>query len=379
MTPAAWWFAAWAALPPYPQDAPIPPQPPPFGGVDIVFRDDDGPSPITIFMNFDGAELGACSPSSSRRNCHWYNNDPIAPFSGDLQTRLAIVQAMRRNTDAMGVRVTTLRPEDGDYVMVVYGGTAEEYGALGSAPAGDCGDQIPNEIAFAHLDGELAPWVIAGATTALHEAAHTWGLDHVDLEREIMFPAGGNTPTAFDDRCHRVVDDVALSDGEPTCPDVNVQLCGARGQQNSQASLGALFGPAYVDIEPPRLALRSPEDGQYFQAPASIDVVLDVYDDLHPQSYTMWTWYGDGPRPTDPTMTLVPGFRIEQLPVGSWSFHIAVADEAGHETQLDFDVEVGVDPPPEPEGSGCRVAPIAPPWPHLAVLPALLVVVRRRR
>jgi hypothetical protein len=362
-----------------PYDGYVPPQPPVFGDGDVGFRHRDLGSPTTLFVNFDGIELDSCSPSNSKKDCHWYNNDPIAAFSGNIQARVAILDAMRRHVDAYGVRVTGARPDDGDYTMVVYGGTEEEFGALGSAPSGDCLDSRPNEIAFAHLDGELTEWVVAGSTTALHEAAHTWGLDHIDLPTEIMYPEGDNTPTAFDDACHRIVADTSLGDGEPSCPDFNTDICGATGQQNSHAALTQLFGPAYVDVTVPRLELVSPDDGEYFQAPAAFDVVLEVVDDLHPQSYTMWTWYGDGPRPDDSTITPAPGFTVEDLPVGTWSFHVAIADEAGYETQLDFEIEVGVDPPPDPESGGCRVATPVPPLPLAAILPALLVLARRRR
>jgi hypothetical protein len=361
-----------------PYDGYVPPQPPPFGDGDVAFRDRELGTPTALFVNFDGIDLGSCSPSNSKKNCHWYNNDPIAEFSGDMQARVAILDAMRRHTEDYGVRITGQRPEDGNYTMVVYGGTEEEFGALGSAPSGDCLDSLPNEIAFAHLDGELAPWVVAGSTTALHEAAHTWGLDHIDLSTEIMYPEGDNTPTAFDDACHRIVADTSLADGEPSCPDFNTDLCGASGQQSSHAALSELFGPAYVDVTAPRLELVSPDDGQYFQAPATFDVVLETIDDLHPQPYTMWTWYGDGPRPEDPTTTVTPGFVVEGLPVGTWSFHVAIADEAGHEVQLDFEIEVGVDPPPDPEESGCRVATRTPPG-LAAILPVVLAFVRRRR
>jgi hypothetical protein len=111
--------------------------------------------------------------------------------------------------------------------------------------------------------------------------------------------------------------------------------------------------------------------------------VLDIVDDLHPQAYTMWTWYGDGPRPDDPTTTVAPGFRVEALPVGTWSFHVALADEAGNESQLDFEIEVGVDPPRPPGDEGCRVGAQggdrAGGRAALAILPLLLVQRRRRR
>jgi len=50
---------------------------------------------------------------------------------------------------------------------------------------------------------------------------------------------------------------------------------------------------------------------------------------------------------------------VVALPVGTWAFHVELADEAGNATRLDFDIEVGVDPPPEPSeegGGGCAVA-----------------------
>ncbi len=373
---AGFWLA-WG--PRYAQDAPIPPQPPAFGAQDSSFRAREVGTPITLFVNFDGVELGSCSPSNSKKDCHWYNNEPIAAFSGDLQAKVAILDAMRRHTDHYGVQITATRPDHGDYAMVVYGGTEEEFGALGSAPSGDCFDSRPNEIAFVHLDGEFASWIVAGSTTALHEAAHTWGLDHIDLESEIMFPAGDNSPTSFDDRCHRIVGDTDLTDGEPSCAEINTSSCGSAGQQNSHLVLSELFGPAYVDVSPPVLELTAPRDGEYFQGPASFDVVLEIRDDLHPQSYTMWTWYGDGPRPADSTTTLSPGFRVEALPIGTWSFHVAVADEAGHEAQLDFEIEVGVDPPPDPEPDGCRSGGAGPRSPMATILPVLLAWRRRRR
>jgi hypothetical protein len=369
-----------------PYDGVVPPQPPPFGEGDTVLRTRKLGTPTTVYVNFDGIDLGSCSPSNAKKNCHWYNHDPIAPFSGDLQTRVAILDAMRRHVDDFGIRVTGARPNDGDYTMVVYGGTEEEYEALGSAPSGDCNDTRPNEIAFAHLDGDRVQWIVAGSTTALHEAAHTWGLDHIDLETEIMYPEGDDSPTAFDERCHRIVDGTDLSDGEPSCPDVNAALCEATTQQSSYAVLRRLFGPGYADVTAPVVRLAALEDGAYFQAPASFDVVLEIEDDLHPQGYEMWTWLGDEARPAEATRTLAPGFAVEALPTGTWSFHVVVADAAGNEGRLDFEIEVGVDPPPQPDDEGgCRVAGAHAPrasWAATAALvfgPIALVVRRRRR
>lgn len=316
-------------------------------------------TPTTVFVNFDGVTLSECNPSNSKRNCHWYNvGKTIPPFSGSVQTKVSVLQAMRRDTADFGIRITALRPpDDEDYAMVVYGGTEAQFGTLGSAPAGDCLDANPNEIAFAHVDGELVEWINGGATTALHEAAHSWGLDHVEQDHTIMFPTADDQPTAFGHGCYPVVADVALTPGMASCPELNEELCGDANAQHAPDVLERLFGGPYVDARGPTIALVEPGDGQYFQAPADFDVVLEIDDDLHPQVYQASLWLGDDPKP-EPKPFIEDHFRVVGLPVGTWAFHVELADEAGNTARLDFEIEVGEDPPPEPsqEDGGCAVA-----------------------
>ena len=349
------------AAPLHRQDAPIPAQPPidPLDALAADIQPHALGENTTLYVNFDGVDLTECNPSDSRRDCTWYNfEQPFPPFSGTIQTQVGVLQAMRSDVADYGIRVTARRPESGSYTMVVYGGTEAEYGALGSAPAGDCDDAVPNQIAFAHLDGELNEWVNGGATTALHEAAHSWGLDHIDAEGSVMFPSGNNSPTYFRDECDLMVEDTDLNPGQSSCPEINMAHCGDSSRQNAAARLTRLFGPAYVDMEAPEIELLEPEDGQYFQAPANFDVVFDTNDDQHPQAYSVWAWLGDEPRPADDSIRVDPGFSVTDLPIGTWEFHVVVADEAGNETRVDFTIEVGEDPPPDPvsgdEGCGCR-------------------------
>ena len=336
-----------------------------------------------VFVNFDGVELGSCNPSNSKRNCHWYNTEKaFPPFSGTVQTKVSVLQAMRRDAADFGVRITGQRPPDSeDYTMVIYGGTEAEYGALGSAPAGDCLDQNPNQIAFAHVDGELVEWINGGATTALHEAAHSWGLDHIDTEGTIMFPSGNNQPTTFLDGCATVVTDVDLTPGEGSCPDLNRQYCGDVGSQDPRATISQLFGEPYVDVTPPTVELVEPRDGQYFQAPANFDVILDVQDDLHPQAYDVAFWLNDDPKPESRPF-VENYFSVAELPIGTWEFHVEFVDEAGHSARLDFEIEVGEDPPPTPSEGGCSIAASRTPGVSghagLVVLLLGLVACRRR-
>jgi hypothetical protein len=342
----------------HPMDAPLPPPPAHLVAATPVTAARELGTPTTLYVNFDGVELGECHPSNSKRNCHSYNFEaPVPAFSGSVQTEVSVLQAMRRDAADFGIRITGVRPPDSeDYTMVVYGGTEANYGRLGSAPPGDCLDQRPNEIAFAHIDGELVDWVNGGATTALHEAGHTWGLDHVDTERTIMYPSGNNEPTAFGDECYGVVEDVALTPIVASCPELALELCGRDDAQNPTAVLERLFGGPYVDVQAPTVELVEPADGQYFQAPADFDVVLAIADDLHPQVYDAAFWLGDDPKP-EAQPFIADRITVSSLPIGSWAFHVELTDQAGNATRLDFEIEVGEDPPPEPreDDGGCAV------------------------
>jgi len=370
------------AAPTYRQDAKLPPQPP-LDALQAAIRPHALGENTTVYVNFDGIQLTECNPSDSRRDCSWYNfEDAFPPFSGSIQTKVGVLQAMRNDVSDYGIRVTAQRPESGDYTMVVYGGTEKDYGALGSAPAGDCDDSVPNQIAFAHLDGELNEWVNGGSTTALHEAAHSWGLDHIEFEGSIMFPSGNNSPTYFRTECDVMVEDTDLNPGEAACPEVNMAQCGDPNLQNAAARLTRLFGPPYVDMEAPVLELVEPADGQYFQAPANFDVIFETSDDQHPQAYSVWAWLGDEPRPADDSVRVDPGFSVTDLPIGTWDFHVVIADEAGNEARVDFTIEVGEDPPPDPvqdQGCGCH-APrdTGAGWAWICV-PLALARRRRRR
>lgn len=336
-------------------------------------------APTTIFVNFDGVKIGDCSPSSSHENCHWINPDTkFDPWSGTDQNRVAILQAMRSIVRPYGIRVTGVRPPaDEDYTMVVYGGTEEDFGSLGLAPAGDCWDAYPNQIAYAYLDGDKNTWINGGAATAVHEAAHTWGFDHISEPYAIMAPAGDNSRTYFRTECVPIVADADFTPGEASCPELSLDFCDLDDEQHDQALLWLLFGEPYVDHETPDLSLSYPEDGQYFQAPASFDAVIDVEDDLHPQVYERSIWV-DGliTRPSEGHEAIDGRFEVKELPVGSWTFHVRLEDQAGNASEISFDVEVGEDPVPVESGCGCRSGVSgagAPLW-----LLALLAIRRRR-
>ncbi|NVB43080.1 hypothetical protein G6O69_34980 [Pseudenhygromyxa sp. WMMC2535] len=316
----------------------------------------------TIFVNFDGVEIGECSPSNSHENCHWLKkNTTFDPWSGTFAQRVAILDAMRSLATDFGIRITGERPPyDEPYMMVVYGGDSVEEEALGRAPAGDCWDDLPNQIAYVFLDGERADWVNGGASTAMHESAHTWGFDHLGLENTMMSPAGDNTLVKYLDGCAQIVDDVQFTPTEePSCPEINLELCGLSDFQNDVATLKLLFGNPYVDDRAPTLELVSPYDGYYAQGPATFDVILEVHDDLHPQVYELEIAVPGLIDEPQLRRAADPSFEIQGMPVGEWTFDLVLRDAAGNEATLSFDVSIGEDAPVLDDGCACAASSAA--------------------
>ncbi|MFV8753724.1 hypothetical protein ACNOYE_24480 [Nannocystaceae bacterium ST9] len=313
-------------------------------------------SNTTLFVNFDGVHIGACNPSNSHRNCHWLKkNTSFDPWSGSLAERVAILDGIRSLTADYGIRVTGRRPDaDEPYTMVVYGGDSVKEEALGRAPSGDCWDDLPNEIAYAFMDASRASWINGGASTALHEAAHTWGFDHLGLEGSLMAPSGGNTLSAPFAGCGRIVSDVEFDpEDEPSCPEINLELCGLSDYQNDTALLRMLFGDPYVDDHAPEPILIAPFDGIYYEAPATFDVDIDIDDDLDPQHYQIAVVVPGLADEPHYSTAFAADFTVESLPVGTWTFDVRVRDEAGNEGSVMFVVEVGEDPALLDDGCNC--------------------------
>jgi hypothetical protein len=337
----------------------------------------------TVYVNFDGVEIDYCKPSNSHANCSWFEDGrTFPPFSGGLAQRVAILDAMRSQVNQYGVRVTGSRPPaDEPYVMVVYGGEREEEDSpLGRAPAGDCWDDLPNEVAFVYLDGEEErTWVNGGAATALHEAAHTWGLDHIGLEGLLMAPSGDNTKANYFDGCAQIVEDVQLNPAEEaSCPGINLELCGLPDFQNDVALLNLLFGEPYVDDVAPRMELIRPFDGIYYQGPLSFPVDIRVIDDQHPQVYEVAIGI-EGLLDSPPFVaTHDPSFDVEDLPIGEWRFVVRLRDEAGNEGTLAFTVVVGDEAPVLDDGCTCRSTRAEEAWGMGGLVWVLLLGLPRR-
>jgi hypothetical protein len=344
-------------------------------------------APHILYINFDGAVLRRGCGNDSRHDCSTLTDlfdGYVGPFVGTDNRRLAIVQAVRKDLADFGLRaVTTRPPDDTNYTMVLYGDLGEQTFA-GVAPYIDCGNLWANDTCFA---GAFQGSNI-GSTIILQEAAHTWGLEHVDAPFDNLHPFVAQATPRFLDQCNKIVADTDLVETSGVCNQVHQQFCDV-GYQNSYRELLSLFGPPIPDTQPPTLEITSPQDGSIHVLPTTLRLQGEVLDDLSPQVYQLTV--------TNLGATVFSGevlsldLSLKDPPPGDYDLVVTVVDSAGNAAKdavrftllpegsedPDTDTAVASETDTEPDiddGGGCRTL-AAPP----GLLALLLLLPRRRR
>ncbi len=348
-------------------------------------------TPELLYINFDGAVL--------QRGC---GNDPhydcstlaetfdgyVGPYTGNVTQRMSILQATRKTVADFGVRVVTQRPpEDVDYTMVIYGDLGPQDFA-GVAPYIDCEDLNNGDTSFTQAFTASN----TGSTVILQEAAHTWGLEHVDSEVDVMnpFKASGLTQSFVDD-CLPIVANTALERTPGSCNQIHTLFCEA-GFQNSYQEMRFLFGPHVPDLEPPAFELVYPPDESTFVLPTNFILRGAIEDELHPQFYDIEVFnHGEpvGDKRSDVGLEGDLELAITNPEPGDYELRVVLTDEGGNasEDTVRFTIlpegsEAPGDPAaPSPEGSvACSVHPTHPQGPtHLLWTLLLLAGWRPRR
>ncbi len=345
-------------------------------------------APELLYVNFDGAVLQKGCGNDPHYDCSTLAelfDGYVGPYTGNVTQRMSILQATRTVVADFGVRVITRRPpDDVDYTMVIYGDLGEQSFA-GVAPYIDCEDLNRGDTSFTQaFSGSNT-----GSTVILQEAAHTWGLEHVDSESDVMnpFKAAGLSQT-FLDECLPIVANTSLERTPGTCNQIHTQFC-EPGFQNGYQEMLLLFGAHVPDVNPPEFEIVYPPDGASFVLPTTFVLRGAIDDELHPQFYDIEV-FNNG----EPVGTPNDNVGIEQdleLAIsnpepGDYSLRIVLTDEAGNRSEdtVDFtilpegsdlpDVEGDDDDPAGAEA--CRVAPGR--TPSLAWLLLLVAGWRRR-
>jgi len=346
-------------------------------------------TPEILYVNFDGGVLHSGCGNEAHYNCSTLADTfdgYVGPFTGNETQRISILQATRKELADFGVRVVVQRPpDDVPYTMVMYGDLGPQSFA-GLAPYIDCEDVHPNDTSFtAAFDTSNT-----GSTVILQEAAHTWGLEHVDAEDDILNPfKSSGLKQNFHDECYPIVANTALEPTPGSCNIVHTRFC-ETGYQNSWQEMRWLFGPPLPDTSAPTLEIISPIDGETFVLPTTIPLTGDITDDLDPQFYRIqiFTLHDGEPLEFPEESKIGLDYLLQNPPPGDYEMRVVIADEAGNtaEDTVTFTIlkegsELPEDDPEvedDGESGGCRIDARGHERHALAFVVGVLALRRRR-
>jgi hypothetical protein len=109
-----------------------------------------------VYLNFDGVSLTQGVSDATQNRASWLQAPTSAapPYHQGLATRAADIQTItdgvRARLASFPVTVVTARPAAGQYVMIVFGGTAAQVASRfgGAVNQLDCGDVQRNDVAW---------------------------------------------------------------------------------------------------------------------------------------------------------------------------------------------------------------------------------------
>lgn len=109
-----------------------------------------------VYLNFEGVALVRNPSDATQNHASWMtiNNGAAPAYRANSSTRDADIQAIttgiRQQLAAFPIAVVTERPAAGPYVMIVFGGTAQNVGSRfgGAVNALDCSDTQKSDVAW---------------------------------------------------------------------------------------------------------------------------------------------------------------------------------------------------------------------------------------
>lgn len=156
--------------------------------------------PQILFVNFNGATLSkGYNRGQSFILCKASATVPPAGLSAaDEETVLAKVQQFFNDAGTELV-ITNAAPSAGEYTTMNVGGAFSDLGCVGPGVLGvapfDVGNANHNDIGFAFTKNAGGIGVIA--ETIAHEAGHSFGLDHVSNNKDLMYASSSPGITGF--------------------------------------------------------------------------------------------------------------------------------------------------------------------------------------
>lgn len=304
---------------------------------------DTPPKRHTVFLNFFGGEMtGGTNSALMESPCIQGGGTVQYPqFLRSEQEALAIIQVFQDAMAPFGVRIAyeEAPPKHLPYSMVMMGGKPQVIGlpngVLGVACNLDCGDTWWRDTTFAFT--EVAGDIQVLGTTALQEAAHAWGLDHIDGDQNIMYPYATFGKKVWADTCTPY----NAATGPIGCEYIHDEFCGEGAEaQNDVAELMAFFGANSVDDVAPTVTLLSPADGEVFAPGSDVLVQAEVSDNFEGYGWRM----------------MIPEAQIEapaydkekswsiKPPVGTFTIRVEALDHDGNIGFAEAVIHVGEAP-----------------------------------
>ena len=237
--------------------------------------------PTVIYLNRGGATLTAGSDDAAQSVSSLVtSHTTVAPSSLSDAGWNQVVACVRRAYAPFAVEIVDSRPAHDNFSMVVFGGNGSELGRgadqRGIAPfdTGSC-ETIDNAVVFVFTEN-LDDNVAAACDVAVHELAHTFGIDHQLLAA---------TPTSYLPFAGvRTFQNVDAQCGEDTAREC---ACGG-ATQNSFEILADRLGLAdNVDVDAPELEVTTT-----IGARGSINIRVHVEDSSALAGVTLH--YADG-------------------------------------------------------------------------------------
>lgn len=320
---------------------------------------DHDPTPGVLFLAMDGLTLkptcGGGQQANGALNCSPLvkKQTTFPKVTGGENTKAVVVQELGNFFGAYNLVITTNRPPDYlPYTMAVIGGTSgnagQQNGVCGIANVA-CDGAKRNHVSLTFPDSCIG----TTAEIAAQETAHNWGLEHTDVQADLMYPfvAGGNS---FRDECMPISH--ATGSGVTQCTYVHELYCpaGKGEQQNSHTELLGVFGPREEDKIAPEILSMSPADGSQIPFGEPIQITAKVTDNSNMLG-VKWTWIDGLPpdfqdsgytRCTNQVCTDDFGpwrpisdpwdfINLDGAPPGNYSFKLEVMDAYGNsDTQM---------------------------------------------
>ncbi len=285
-----------------------------------------------VFINFDGANLSSGYDDSINNTTQI--GECAGSFSayGDGAKKDAVMQAVQDDWAAYNVIIVQDRPDSGDYTMCMVGPSNPfGGGVLGIAPL-DCEDQqTHNNITYAFHSVNDGFDASTTATTIGQEVAHSYGLEHVDEEGDIMNPYNAGGDPSFTDQC------IGIVGGGIVCGGQHAAECGSSSQQNSHQELLTLFGPSTPDNASPTVSITYPADGEEFDAGADFEITVMASDDVAIESVTL---FNNGNEQSSDSSSPY-GWAVNDIPEGTYEFYVEASDPSGN-VSMSATVTIGV-------------------------------------